>query len=104
MISRFTPQMFSSMGYGVYLFFASLMMCSVVFVYFLVPETKGLPLEAMDRLFEIRPTAKAHSKLLAELRIEEEEFRADVKGAGLDAGDAKVEAVYFEDFKSTNPR
>lgn len=96
--------MFNAMGYGVYLFFASLMMCSVVFVYFLIPETKGLPLEAMDRLFEIRPVAKAHSKLLAELRLEEEDFRAEAKDAGLDAGEAKAEALYVENFAKTNPR
>lgn len=40
-ISRFTPQMFLTMGYGVYFFFASLMILSVVFVWFLIPETKG---------------------------------------------------------------
>lgn len=40
-ISRFTPQMFLSMSYGVYFFFASLMIFSAVFVYFLIPETKG---------------------------------------------------------------
>lgn len=31
-ISRFTPQMFSTMGYGVYMFFASLMLLSIPFV------------------------------------------------------------------------
>lgn len=45
MIARFTPQMFDSMYYGVYMFFASLMICSAVFVFFLIPETKGIPLE-----------------------------------------------------------
>jgi len=99
--------MFTAMGYGVYLFFATLMMISVVFVYFLVPETKGLPLEAMDRLFEIKPVRKAHSQLLAELRIEEENFRADAKDAGLDAGslsEPKAESLYVENFKTTNLR
>lgn len=47
-ISRFTPQMFNNMGNsgcGVYFFFASMMLLSVPFVYFLIPETKGtLPL------------------------------------------------------------
>ncbi len=45
MIARFTPQMFDSMYYGVYMFFASLMIGSAIFVYFLIPETKGIPLE-----------------------------------------------------------
>ena len=43
-ISRFTPQMFLSMGKsgcGVYFFFASMMLLSIPFVFFLIPETKG---------------------------------------------------------------
>ena len=56
------------MGYGVYLFFASLMVITVFFIFvsgsslqvvlhpnrpfqFLLPETKQIPLEMMDNLF-----------------------------------------------------
>ena len=82
-ISRFTPQMFLSMSYGVYFFFASLMIMSATFVYFLIPETKGLPLESMNRLFEIKPVRKAHGQVLEELRLQEQEFRHN---AGVDSG------------------
>ncbi|KAF2653278.1 general substrate transporter [Lophiostoma macrostomum CBS 122681] len=82
-ISRFTPQMFLTMGYGVYFFFASLMILSIPFVYFLIPETKSIPLERMDELFEIKPVSKAHGELMQKLRDEEAEFRHDVEGAGL---------------------
>ena len=76
LVARFTPQMFNSMGYGVYFFFASLMLCSIVFVWFLIPETKGIPLESMDRLFDrTLPASKAHKIVLAELRKNDEEFR-----------------------------
>jgi sugar porter (SP) family MFS transporter len=68
LISRFTPQMFSAMGYGVYFFFACLMLISVPFVYFLLPETKGIPLERMDELFEIKPSHKAHGVMLERLQ------------------------------------
>ncbi|KAJ4397501.1 hypothetical protein N0V93_001731 [Gnomoniopsis smithogilvyi] len=74
-ISRFTPQMFEAMGYGVYMFFASLMILSCIFVFFLVPETKSIPLEAMDRLFEIRPVYKANQIIMDELHLQDEEFR-----------------------------
>lgn len=68
--------MFDAMGFGVYMFFASLMLCAAVFVFFLVPETKGIPLEAMDRLFSGGiPARRAHKAILAELRMEEQEFR-----------------------------
>lgn len=43
LISRFTPQMFLKMDYGVYMFFACLMLLSIPFVFFLIPETKGIP-------------------------------------------------------------
>lgn len=82
-ISRFTPQMFASMGYGVYFFFASLMLMSCVFVWYLVPETKGIPLEAMDKLFEARPVRKANVIIMAELRTLDEEFRRNADGADL---------------------
>ncbi|GAB1317336.1 hypothetical protein MFIFM68171_07546 [Madurella fahalii] len=67
-ISRFTPQMFLKMEYGVYFFFASLMLISIVFVFFCVPETKSIPLEYMDRLFEIKPVHRANEILMRELR------------------------------------
>lgn len=65
LVARFTPQMFTAMGAGVYFFFAGLMLASVVFVALLVPETKGVPLEAMDGLFEkgVRPR-RAHARVL----------------------------------------
>ena len=40
-ITQATPHMFDKMGYGVYLFFASCMVCSVGWIYFSMPETKG---------------------------------------------------------------
>lgn len=83
-ISRFTPQMFATMEYGVYMFFASLMLLSCVFVFFFVPETKGIPLEAMDRLFKIKPVYKANQAIMDELHLQDEEFRRA-------AGDLKFE-------------
>lgn len=84
-VARFTPQMFTTMGYGVYFFFASLMMCSCVFVFFLMPETKGVPLESMNRLFSKElsggfRTRKAHKRLLEELAEEERALRASIEG------------------------
>ena len=86
LVARFTPQMFTAMGYGVYFFFASLMLGSIVFVWFLMPETKSIPLESMDRLFDRSlPARKAHKVVMAELIREDEEFRQNADGAGLTA-------------------
>lgn len=46
LIARFTPQMFKAMGYGVYLFFASLMVLSIPFVY----VSRCIPLGAIREL------------------------------------------------------
>ncbi|KAL9061550.1 MAG: hypothetical protein Q9162_000082 [Coniocarpon cinnabarinum] len=83
-ISRFTPQMFTAMGFGVYFFFASLMIFSVIFVYFLVPETKSIPLEAMDHLFAVRPVAKANRVVINELRERDESVRRTMSESGMD--------------------
>lgn len=95
-ISRFTPQMFLKMGYGVYMFFATMMLLSVPFVYFLIPETKTIPLESMDRLFEIKPVRKAYGIVLEEVRRQDEEFRHDAEGAGLTTTKTNVEDTHFE--------
>ncbi|KAF6831463.1 quinate permease [Colletotrichum plurivorum] len=73
-ISRFTPQMFNAWSYGVYFFFASLMIMSAVFTFFLVPETKSVPLEMMDRLFQVKPVWRANKTIMDEL-AEDRSFR-----------------------------
>lgn len=73
LVSRFTPQMFAEMGYGVYFFFASLMILSAIFVFFLIPETKGIPLESMDQLFATNPIWRAHTRVLGIIEQEREE-------------------------------
>ncbi|KAL3457446.1 general substrate transporter [Aspergillus heterothallicus] len=79
LVSRFTKQMFAKMHYGVYFFFAALSFCAFFFAFFLIPETSGIPLEAVDRLFEIKPIWHAHSKLKAQLKEDEEQFRFEIK-------------------------
>lgn len=78
-------------GCGVYFFFASMMILSIAFVWFLLPETKSIPLESMDRLFEIRPVWKANKIVLAEVQERDREFRHDAEGAGLSADKGKLE-------------
>jgi hypothetical protein len=79
LVSRFTEQMFAAMGYGVYFFFASLSFLAFFFAFFLIPETSGIPLEKVERLFKIKPIWNANKKLKAELAAEEEQFRFEVK-------------------------
>jgi sugar porter (SP) family MFS transporter len=95
MVARFTAQMFTAMGYGVYFFFASLMFGSVIFVYFLLPETKNIPLEGIDRLFDRRLKAsQAHRIVWQELAEEEEALRIGLtQGIEKEPGVEQVEVV-----------
>jgi hypothetical protein len=83
--------MFLKMGYGVYMFFACLMLLSIPYVYFLIPETKGIPLERMDELFEIKPTHKAHKVMLQ--RLDEVEHDGMNYGTEKPKTDERMESV-----------
>lgn len=43
--------MISNIGGGTYFVFAGFLVLAILFVFFLVPETKGLSMESMDALF-----------------------------------------------------
>lgn len=44
LISRTTPYMITSLGYGTYMFFGALMILMGFWAFFFVPETKGMSL------------------------------------------------------------
>ncbi|CDS00034.1 probable quinate permease [Sporisorium scitamineum] len=76
-ISQATPHMFLRMNSGVYLFFASCMVLSVFWIFFLMPETKGIPTEEMDNLHAKWPRRHAHALVVEELRIRAAECRGE---------------------------
>lgn len=51
MIVQITPIALSNIGYRTYIIFAVLNACWVPIIFFFFPETKGLELEDVDRLF-----------------------------------------------------
>lgn len=61
-------------GFGMYFFFGLVSACAVAFIWFLVPETKSVPLDQMDRLFEIKPVRKAQLVIMQELAQSNIEF------------------------------
>jgi hypothetical protein len=50
-IARSVPYMISNIGFGTYFVFAAFLTCAGPFVYFCCPETKGLSLESVEKLF-----------------------------------------------------
>jgi hypothetical protein len=59
-------------GFGVYLFFGIMQVISIFYVWLLLPETKGIPLEAMDSLFEEHKSSPrtAHRRVMDRLAAE----------------------------------
>ncbi|KAK9380002.1 quinate permease, partial [Kockiozyma suomiensis] len=95
-IARFTPQMFDKMSYGVFFFFATFQIISIFYVFFLVPETKGVPLEQMDLLFaKGLPPRKAHREVMLKLQAMDEETRREV----VDVAEHKSGQDFVEDLK-----
>jgi hypothetical protein len=43
-----------------------------LYSFFLIPETKGIPLERMDELFLIKPAFKSHGVLVQRMKENEE--------------------------------
>ncbi|KPV72830.1 uncharacterized protein RHOBADRAFT_48848 [Rhodotorula graminis WP1] len=74
-ISRATPTMFLRMGaggWGVYLFFCLMQLASIPYICLLLPETRNIPLEEMDRLFAQKNVWRANQIVMAELQREHE--------------------------------
>ncbi|KAM0348469.1 hypothetical protein ACHAO7_010539 [Fusarium culmorum] len=58
--SRAMPSLLAAtQRYGAFMFFMSIATCSLIYVYFAMPETSGRSLESMDKLFE-RPWYTVH--------------------------------------------
>jgi hypothetical protein len=79
-VTRALPSMYSSMGYGVYIFFASCLVAASIYAYFFIHETKGLRIDQMDELFGFD---RAHPELIPVGKQGDAES-VDEKGATVD--------------------
>lgn len=50
-VTKALPSMYTSLGYGIYVFFATSLICAAVYAFFFIHETKGLRMDQMDQLF-----------------------------------------------------
>ncbi|CRG91365.1 putative quinate permease [Talaromyces islandicus] len=88
-VARAVPSMLVTMGsngYGTYIFFACFCFAMGVFVWFFIPETKGVSLERMDELFGVVPGAELK-------RNDPERAAVQVEAVGKRATFAEVENI-----------
>lgn len=97
-MTKCTNMMISAMDYGVFFFFASIALLSIPFVFFLVPETKGIPLEAIDRLFSSKvPAFRAHKLVTSALQVEESNANGNGEKDGIKGDVEHIEVLDKED-------
>lgn len=79
---------FPGMNYGVYIFFASMLVLASIYAWFFIHETKGVRMDQMDKLFGFeRPAVNYTSKV-----VEEGDFD-DVDGKQKDTQVSRVEVA-----------
>jgi hypothetical protein len=76
------------MGYGVYIFFASMLVLASIYAWFFIHETKGVRMDQMDELFGFERPAMARdyaSKIAEEGEYFEDDAigEPDSKGSGV---------------------
>jgi hypothetical protein len=50
-VTKALPQMYTSMAWGVYVLFATALICASIYAFFFIHDTKGLRMDQMDQLF-----------------------------------------------------
>ncbi|QKX53349.1 uncharacterized protein TRUGW13939_00427 [Talaromyces rugulosus] len=78
-MTKALPYIFNSFGYGTWFFFASWMFLATVWSFFLLPETKGLTIEQMDKIFGYEH-APGHGALVGPKVLLDLEDRKDSPG------------------------
>lgn len=79
---------FTGMNYGVYIFFASMLVLASVYAWFFIHETKGVRMDQMDELFGFeRPAVDYTSKVIEEGECD------DIDGKHKDTQVSRVEVA-----------
>ena len=86
-------------GFGVYIFFGAMQILAIFYVLFLLPDTKGVPLEFMDQLFDYKRPITAHGRVMKQV---EQEHAAYESGEPRSYLKPSGEHNLFENAKSGN--
>lgn len=97
-VATATSPFIAKTSYGAFIFFGCVTTVAIVYVYFLVPETKGRTLEEMDELFGSSGMAAADNE--RKHRIESEIGLLRLVGVE-SSTEKKFEAGHSEEFVET---
>ncbi|KAF1846053.1 general substrate transporter [Cucurbitaria berberidis CBS 394.84] len=94
-VTKSLPQMYTSMGWGVYVFFATMLICASIYAFLFIHDTKGLRMDQMDHLFGFEGQraefiAQAHANADAKAVDDESEHHEKVGSAKVDRTDKLV--------------
>jgi hypothetical protein len=66
------PSMYTNMQWGVYVFFASCLICASIFAFFFIHDTKGLRMDQMDQLFGFERAEQAYMPHSSDNKLDDE--------------------------------
>jgi hypothetical protein len=73
------PSMYTNMQWGVYVFFASCLICASVFAFFFIHDTKGLRMDQMDQVFRFERTEQAYVSHASDNKLADDESEHNEK-------------------------
>lgn len=96
-VSLMVPPMLENITYGTYLFFLAFMLLGVAYAIWILPETRNVGLEAMDKVFKSNDATRDAAKMHAIMeRLREEHGQYDQPGAPREIHEDKLEVQYLE--------
>lgn len=78
-MQQFFPTFLANEGLKCLFFFMSVNICLAIFVYFFIPETKGIPLEQMDTIFGGPDHTEKGAQMLGVVPFEETKEGAEIR-------------------------
>ena len=73
-VTKALPSMYTSIDYGVYIFFATMLVLASIYARFFIKETKGKRIDEMDQLFGFVRPGTNHAKELEAAEADEEKM------------------------------
>jgi hypothetical protein len=78
-VTKSLPQMYASMQWGVYVFFATALIAASIYAFFFIHDTKGLRMDQMDQLFGFERTEQIPESRTTDNKLADDESEHNEK-------------------------